>query len=140
MYFCSYSHRFLSLGGCHLRAAKSNVRTASLPGQFVDHHHALLPHGHHGAHRRRGSGRHRKSNYKNSASRPGRGLLSIAAYKSIRYVLCSPVRPAHIFCVRYRSFLPGLVAEFPTVQYSSFVRASADAFFRVWRLCCPILQ
>ena len=33
---------------------------------------------------------------KNSASRPGRGLISIAAYKSMRYVLCCPIRPAHI--------------------------------------------
>jgi hypothetical protein len=47
----------------------------------------------------------------------GRRLLSIAAYKSIRYVLCCPIRPAHIFCTRYRSFLPGLVPEFTTVTW-----------------------
>ena len=41
---------------------------------------------------------------KYSASRPGRDLVSIAAYKSIRCVLCCSIRPAHIICVRYRSF------------------------------------
>ena len=59
---------------------------------------------------------------KNSASRPGPGLLSIAAYKSIRSVLYCLIRPVHIFCVRYRSFLPGLVAEFPTVLRIDFIR------------------
>ena len=36
----------------------------------------------------------------NSATRPERGLLSIAAYKSIRYVLCCLIRPARMF-LRY---------------------------------------
>jgi hypothetical protein len=53
---------------------------------------------------------------KTSASRPEHGLLSSGAYKSIRYVLCCPIGLAPIFCIRYRSFLPGLVAEFPTVR------------------------
>ena len=56
---------------------------------------------------------------KNSASRPGRDILSIAAYKSIRYVLCCLIRTVYIFCVRYRSFLPGLVAKFPTYLFGS---------------------
>ena len=46
----------------------------------------------------------------------GRGLLNIAAYKSIRYVLSWPIRPAPICSVRYRNFLPGLVTEFLTVM------------------------
>jgi hypothetical protein len=37
---------------------------------------------------------------KNSASRPGRGLQSIAAYKSIHYVLCCLIKPAPIFCTQ----------------------------------------
>jgi hypothetical protein len=57
----------------------------------------------------------KRNTIKNSASRPQRRLLSIAAYKSIRNVLCCLIRSAHIFCVRYRSFLPSLVAGFPTV-------------------------
>jgi hypothetical protein len=53
--------------------------------------------------------------YKKLGVQTGGGLLSIAEYKSIRYVLCCPIRPAHIFCVRYHSFFPGLTAEFPIV-------------------------
>jgi hypothetical protein len=59
----------------------------------------------------------RNGRIKNSVSRPGRCLLCIAACKSIRYVLCTLIRPAHIFCVGYRSFLPRLVAEFPTILF-----------------------
>ena len=32
--------------------------------------------------------------------------LNIAVYKSIRYVLWCPIRPASIFCARYRTFCP----------------------------------
>jgi hypothetical protein len=35
---------------------------------------------------------------------PGRGLVSIVAYKSIRYVLCCLIRSAHIFCIMYVIF------------------------------------
>ena len=43
-----------------------------------------------------------------------------STYKSIRYVLSSLIRlPPPIFCVWYRSFLRGLVAEFPTVLISA---------------------
>ena len=49
---------------------------------------------------------------KTLAPRPGRLSLSIAAHKSIRYVLSCLIRPTPIFCLRYRSFLSGLDAEF----------------------------
>ena len=60
------------------------------------------------------------SKVKNSAFRPGRGLLSIAAYKSIRYVLRCLINPVHLFSARYRSILPSLVAKFLTVHLRKF--------------------
>ena len=73
------------------------------------------------------------STIKNSTPRLGRGLLSIAAYKSIRYVLCRLIKSAHIVCVRYRSFSSGLVAKFPTVSdmgtFFPLVAGFSEKFF-----------